>query len=100
MLNLEPLGKSHVSKENPSKLSTTHFLSFFPIIYFYQNLVEVVTTWEWEEYGKKFELGRAPILKKHVLTSWERKHPKTYAHSLMHSRFHLPSCFGERLDAF
>ena len=26
----------------------------------------------------------------------KRKHPKMYAHSLMHSRFHLPSRFGER----
>ena len=30
----------------------------------------------------------------------KRKHPKMYAHSLMHSRFHLPSRFGERRDVF
>ena len=40
-----------------------------------------------------------------TLNHWEnpcvkRKHPKIYAHSLMHSRFHLPSCFGERRDIF
>ena len=42
---------------------------------------------EWEEYGKKLELGRAPILEERVLTPWARKHPKMYAHSLMHLRF-------------
>ena len=38
---------------------------------------------EWEEYGKKVELGRAPIFEERFLGSWEKKHPKTYAHSLM-----------------
>ena len=90
-----------MSKETPSKLSTTHFLSFSPIIYFCQNSVGVVIAWEWEEYGEKIELGRAPILEKRVLTSWEKKHPKTYAHSLRHSRFHFfPHVLGEKQNIF
>ena len=28
------------------------------------------------------------------------KHPKMYAHSLIHSHFHIPSHFGERRDIF
>ena len=78
---------SHGGK--PIKTITTHFLSFSPIIYFCKNLVEAVIAWEWEEYGKKFELGRAPIFEKCILTPSASKNPKTSAHSSMHSRFHF-----------
>ena len=43
---------------------------------------------------KKFELGRAPILEKRVLTYWPSKNPKMYAHSTLHPRFSLPHIFG------
>ena len=43
---------------------------------------------------EKFELGRAPILEKHVLTSWASKNQKMYAHSTMHPHFSLPHVFG------
>ena len=81
------MGKSHMSKGEPIK--TVNYLSclIHPIIYYCQILVEVVIGWEWEEYGKTFELGRAPIFEKHVLTPWESKNPKTSTHSNMHSRF-------------
>ena len=42
----------------------------------------------------KFELGRALILEKRVLTSWASKNPKTYAHSTKNPCFSLPHIFG------
>ena len=39
---------------------------------------------EWEEYGKKIELGRGPIFEKRVLTSLARKMPKNVCHSAIH----------------
>ena len=92
----EPMGKIQMSRENPSSYQP-------PILSFCAQSLEVVgefIAWEWEEYGKKFKLGRAPIFEKCVLTSWERKNPKMYAHSLLHSRFHLPSRFWELQDIF
>ena len=43
---------------------------------------------------EKFELGRAPIFEKRVLTSLASKNQKMYAHSTMHPRFSLPHVFG------
>ena len=59
MFKLEPLGKIHMSKGNATKLSTNHFLSFSPIFYFCQNLVEVVIAWELDEYGEKNRIGKS-----------------------------------------
>ena len=39
---------------------------------------------EWEEYGKKFKLGRELILEKRVLNSLARKMPKNVCHSAIH----------------
>ena len=92
----EPMGKIQMSRENPSSCQP-------PILSFCAQSLEVVgevIAWEWEEYGEKIELGRAPIFLKRVLTSWARKHQKTYAHSLMHSCFHLPSHFRDLRDIF
>ena len=66
-----------MSKGKPIKTVNYPFLVFFPNHLFLLEVVEVVITWEWEEYGKKFELGRAPIFEKHVLTPWASKNPKT-----------------------
>ena len=33
-----------------------------PIIYFCQELVEIVIAWGWEEYGKQFRIWGKPIL--------------------------------------
>ena len=60
------------------------FLIFFPNHLFLPEFGWGSYYTEWEEYGKKIELGRAPILEERVLTPWERKHPKKYAHSFMH----------------
>ena len=48
---------------------------------------------------EKFELGRAPILEKCVLTSLASKNPKMYAHSSMHPHFSLPRVFGTLLHS-
>ena len=90
------MGKIQISRENPSSSQP-------PILSFCAQSLQVVgevNALEWEEYGKKFELGRALFFEKRVLTSWERKHPKTYAHSLMHSRFHLSSRFWRATRCF
>ena len=60
---LRKWGKSKCQRENPSKLSTTHFLSFSPIIYLCHKLVEVVIAWEWEEYGQNLNWAKHPFLK-------------------------------------
>ena len=41
---------------------------------------------EWEEYGKKFKLGKGPVFEKRVLTSLARKMPKNVGHSAIHPR--------------
>ena len=58
-------------------------------------------------WAKKFELGRDPFLKKHVLTSLARKVPKNVCHSAIQGRFsffphHSPSrwSFWEQLEFF
>ena len=84
---LGPMGKSQRSKGKPIKTVHCPFLVFFPNHLYLPKVVEVVITWEWEEYGKKFELGRAPIFEKHILTHGESKNPKTYAHSTRHLHF-------------
>ena len=91
---LGPMGKIQISKGEPIKTINYTVCCLFPIIYLCQNLVEVVIAWEWEEYGKKFELGRALIFGKRVMTPWASKNPKMSAHSLMHPRFCLPHVFG------
>ena len=60
MLTLNQFGKIHVSWGNPiKKFQPPFFLSFFPTIYFCQNVVEVVIVGKGKSMGK-FELGRAP----------------------------------------
>ena len=49
---------------------------------------------------EKFDLGITPILEKRGLTSLASKNPKTYSHSLMHSRFHLSSRFWRAAGHF
>ena len=88
MFNLNPLGKTHQNYQLPL------FLSFpQPFISARISLRQLLH--RREQYGKKFKLGRALILEECVLTTWSRKNPKTYIHSLMHQHFHLPSRFGE-----
>ena len=101
MFNLEKLGKNQVSKGKPIKTVNYPFLVFFPNILFLPEF-DWGSSWMgmrrvWE---KKLNWEEHPFLKKHVFTSWERKQQKMYAHSLMHSRFHLPSHFGEQRDVF
>ena len=69
-----------MSKGEPIKTVNYPFLVFSPNHLFLPEVVEVVITWEWEEYGKKFELVKSPIFEKHILTPGESKNPKTYAH--------------------
>ena len=77
----------------PIKLSTT-FLVFFPNHLFLPECGWVSYCMEWEEYGKKFKLGREPFLEKRVLTSLARKVPKNVGHSTIHPRFSFSSPFS------
>ena len=82
------MGKSHQNCQLPFIL----YLS--QTIYFYQNVVEVVTTWRGKSMGK-FELGRAPSFECRVLTSWEIKKPRTVCQfGLRSSCLRLDSHFG------
>ena len=87
MLTLSHWGKTIKTVNYP-------FLVFFPNHLFLPEVVDVVITWEWEEYGQQFELSRAPIFEKCFLTPGASKNPKTYAHSTMDPRFSLPHVFG------
>ena len=72
------MGKSQMSKGEPINQSTTH-LSFSPIINFYQNVVELVIAWGWEDgksMGSNFEFGENPILGKIIFDFWGKKTPK------------------------
>ena len=98
MLTLNQFG------ENPCVMGKTHqnyqppfFLSFFPTIYFCQNMVEVVIAWKRKSMGK-FELGRAPSFECCVLTSWARKTPRTICQFLSRITFSFGFTFGELQD--
>ena len=99
MLTLNNFGKSHVSWGNPIKTVNYPFSCFFsPTIYFCQNVVEVVIAGKGKSMGK-FELGRAPSFECRVLTSWERKTPKTICQfGLMHYIFIFGFTFWELRD--
>ena len=78
MLTLSQFG------ERPCVMGKTHqncqlpfFLAFFPTIYFFQNVVEIVIAWKGKSMGK-FELGRAPSFKCRVLTLWARKNTQNH----------------------
>ena len=78
-VNLEPvLGKSMCHVENPSKLSTTIFLSSLLNHLFYQKVVEVVIVWKGKSMGK-FELGRAPSFGMSCFSCMDKKTPGLYA---------------------
>ena len=82
------------------------FLSFSPIIYFCQNVVELVIAWNGKSMGKNSNWAENHFFEKRVLTSLARKMPKNVCHSAMHSRFpfflHSPSRWGswEQLEFF
>ena len=82
-------GKAKCQRENPSKLSTTF------LVLFNQSFITAINWLSWLLHGMgklwqpKFELGRAPIFEKRVLTPWASKNPKTSAHSNMLSHFHV-----------
>ena len=84
------MGKSQMSMIEPIKLSTA-FLVFFPNHLFLPECGWVSYYMEWEEYGKKFELGRELIFEKCVLTFLARKIPKNVCHSAMHPCFPFSS---------
>ena len=86
MSNIDPLGKTNQNCKLPfSCLFPQPFIS--SRIWLRQFLYGMGRVWE------KFELGRAPILEKSVLTSSASKKPKNVCHSTMHPRFSLPCIF-------
>ena len=58
-----PMGKSQMSKGKHIKILNCPFLVFFPNHLFLPEEVEVVITWECEEYGKILNLEEHPFLK-------------------------------------
>ena len=86
-------GKAKCLGENPSNCQLP-FLSFSPIIYFWQNVVELVIAWNGKSMGNQIRVGQRPIFENRVLTSLARKMPKNVGHSAMHPRFSVSSRFG------
>ena len=105
-LTYGPMGKSQMSMRKPIKLSTT-FLVFFPIIYFCQNVVELVIAWKGKSMGNQIRIGQRPIFEKRVLTSLARKNAqkrRPFCHTSTFSIFqtillHI-GAFGEQLKSF
>ena len=90
-------GKAKCLWENPSNCQLPFLSFFFPNHLFLPECGGVSYCMEWEEYGKKFELGREPFF-------WM---PKNVCHSAMHPCFsifhdHSPSRWGfwEQLEFF
>ena len=87
------MGKIQLSKGEPLKTINYPFLVFFPNHLFLPEIgwgsycMGMGRVWE------KNDLGRAPILEKCVLTSWE-KNPKLYANSTIPPHFSLTRVFG------
>ena len=92
--------QSLANGEKPNVYEETHpscqlpFLSFSPIIYFCQNVVELVIAWMGRVWATKIRIGQRTISEKRVLTSLARKIPKNVGHFAMHSRFSVSSRFG------
>ena len=105
-LTYGPMGKIQMSMRKPIKLSTAFLVFFFPNHLFLPECGGVSYCMEWEEYGKKFELGRDPFLKNVFWLPWQKKCPKTYAIlpyiHVFHFPHHSPSRWGfwEQLEFF
>ena len=86
--------------EKPNFYEKTHqavnYLSCLSpqIIYFCQNVVELVIAWNGKSMGKEIRIGQRPIFENRVLTSLARKMPKNVCHSAMHPCFSVSSRFG------
>ena len=86
-------GKAKCLWEDPSSCQLP-FLSFSPIIYFCQNVVELVIAWNGKSMGNQIRIGQRPIFGKRVLTSLARKMPKNVGHFAIHPRFPFSSPFS------
>ena len=60
---LEPMGKSQMSKREPIKLSTTHFVFCAQT---FRNWLGKLMHRDGKSMGVKFEFGKPPIFGKHV----------------------------------
>ena len=98
-LTYGPMGKSQCRWEDPSKCQLP-FLSFSPIIYFCQNVVELVIAWKGKSMGNQIRIGQRPIFEKRVLTSLARKIPKNVGLSSRHPRFSFSCPFSFTLGVF
>ena len=78
----------------PIKTVNYQFLVFFPNLLFLPEFGWGSYCMEWEEYGKNFELGRAPIPEERVLTSWEKAPRKCMSIPSWRNVFHFPSHVG------
>ena len=92
-------GKAKCLGENPSNCQPP-FLSFSPIIYFCQNVVELVIAWNGKSMGNQIRIGQRPIFEKRVLTSLARKMSKNVCHSAIHPRFSFSCPFSFTLGVF
>ena len=82
-------GKAKCQRENPSNCQLP-FLSHSPNHLLLLEIGWVDYCMGWERYDSpKFELEKPLVFKKHILTPWASKNPKTFAHSNMLTRFHV-----------
>ena len=64
------MAKIQMSKGKPIKLSTTHFVFLCQSIISAKNWLGKLFPWDGKGMEVKFELGRPPILEKHVFDLW------------------------------
>ena len=83
---------SQMSKGEPIKLSTTHFVFCAKSFISSRNLLGQLMHGDGKSMIAKFELEKPLDFGKHIITSWESKITQMHAHSIMHGR-PLPHAF-------
>ena len=83
-----------MSKGEPIKMSTTHFVflcqSFISIV----NWLRKLFPWDGKGMEVKFEFEKPSIFEKCVFTSWASKNPQMSAQPIMHACPPLPHVIG------
>ena len=99
-------GKAKHLWENPPNCQLP-FLSFSPIIYFCQNVVELVIAWNGKSMGKKIRIGQRTIFWKTCSDflgkeNAQKRIPSCHASTFSIFPHHSPSCWGfwEQLEFF
>ena len=85
--NLWDNGEKRMSKGEPIKLSTTHFVSCAQSFNSARNWLSQLLHGMGKVWQFKFEFGETPIFGKMIFDLWGKLLPKNAAHSLMHPCF-------------